>query len=162
MIRLEDIERRFAEYRRLLKEAPVEAAEWIHVATGALLLLIDDAGQERDQERVARWVRGTLGEATLQNKRERCFRFIEEALELVQALDFEKEDVLKMVEYVYSRDRGKPNQELGGAMVTALALAECVKLDAYDELHRELDRIFAKQDEVRAKHQQKIDGGFTG
>lgn len=116
---------------------------------------------EPDQERVARWVRETMDEATLQNVRERCLRFIEEALELVQALGMSREDVLMMVEFVYNRHPGLPNQELAGVMVTALALATAAKLDAFDELHRELDRIFEAQDEVRAKHLQKIEQGVA-
>lgn len=129
--------------------------------TSAKLLQAILDRHEPDQERVARWVRETMDEATLKNVRERCLRFIEEALELVQALDMSREDVLMMVEYVYARKAGAPNQELGGVMVTALALAAAAQLDAYDELHRELDRIFAAQDRVREKHRQKIEQGVA-
>lgn len=74
------------------------------------------------QNRVRRWLFECLGEEVAKNSIERNYRFLEEALELVQSCGCEKEDALKLVDYVFSRKKGDPWQEVGGVMVTLAAL----------------------------------------
>src|SRR6185312_5264384 len=71
---------------------------------------------------------------------QRSFRFLEEALELAQAVGTTREEALKLVDYVYSRPIGQVGQEIGGVMVTlagvATVCAELVNSCAEDELAR--------------------------
>lgn len=74
------------------------------------------------QMRVGRWCYKLFGSEIASNIQIRCYRFIEEALELVQSLGCTKEKALEVLNYVYSRPVGKPFQEVGGTMITLAAL----------------------------------------
>lgn len=76
------------------------------------------------QRRVADWVIAVFGLNVLYNKQERSERFIEEAIELVQACDLPKERVQVLLDRVYDRPPGVIGQEIGGVCVTLAALCE--------------------------------------
>jgi hypothetical protein len=78
------------------------------------------------QSRVGKSCRDLFGLKVANNIETRCYRFLEEALELVQALGCTREAALKLVDYVYGRPKGVLNQEIGGTMVTLAALCEAV------------------------------------
>lgn len=82
---------------------------------------------------------------------QRAFRFIEEALELVQAVGTTKEDVLRLVAYVYSRPVGNVEQEIGGVAVTlcGVAISHRVWMDVCAV--RELERCVENTEKIRAK-----------
>lgn len=70
------------------------------------------------QERVHAWVTECFGEHSAQDRTERAHRYLEESLELAQALGCTESEVMRMVRYVYSRPRGEATLEIGGVMVT--------------------------------------------
>jgi NTP pyrophosphatase (non-canonical NTP hydrolase) len=107
------------------------------------------------QEQVAPWVQACFGAEIASNVRERNHRFIEESLELVQAQGCSKEDVLKMVDYVYDRPVGDPPQEVGGVMVTLACLCLAADMDMHDAGEVELARIWTKIEQIRKKQQTK-------
>jgi hypothetical protein len=72
--------------------------------------------------RVRTWVMKTFGIAIFWDRRERARRFLEEALELVQAMELGKAEVHRLVNRVYSRPAGEVAQEIGGVGVTLHAL----------------------------------------
>jgi hypothetical protein len=111
---------------------------------------------ESFQDRVRPWLDECFGEEVARNTVERNHRFLEEALELVQSLGCTWEDARKLVDYVFSRDVGEPNQELGGVMVTlaALSLANSLSMNAAAET--ELARVWQKIDVIRAKQARKV------
>jgi hypothetical protein len=83
----------------------------------------------------------------------RVFRFIEEALELGQALGCTEEQANELVKYVFGRPVGEPHQELGGTMVTLAALAHVMPASMALAGWTELERC--NQPEVIAKIQAK-------
>lgn len=87
-----------------------------------------------------------------------AYRFAEEALELVQACGASKEDVLRLVEYVYDRSMGEPAQEVGGVMVTLAALCFCNQIDLGSAAETELERVWQKIEKIRAKQAAKPEG----
>lgn len=90
------------------------------------------------------------------NMTERSMRFLEEALELVQAIRMmDREQAHAMVDYVFDRPAGNIPQEIGGVGVTLFALCECLGMDFDEELHREMVRTLANTDKCRAKHAAK-------
>ena len=91
------------------------------------------------QSRVDVWVKQCFGETS---KTERNYRFIEEALELVQSLGTSKEEVLELVDYVFNRPSGEPWQEVGGTMTTLAALCNAHDLDMEESADRELTRMW--------------------
>ena len=117
--------------------------------------ILDRLNSNRDfQNLVANWVRDTLGGESLFDVHERCMRFGEEAIELIQAAEHvSREEMHKLVDYVYDRPVGIVEQELGGTMITLKALASGLGCNAENELKTELHRIL--DPEVTKKIQKK-------
>ena len=107
------------------------------------------------QSRVAPWILACFGPAIAADKAERNHRFLEEALELVQACGSTREEAHRLVDYVYSRPIGEIGQEVGGVMLTlaALCLAQGEDMDAAGEA--ELARVWTKIDAIREKQARK-------
>ncbi len=105
------------------------------------------------QCRVAAWMAETFGPEVSADYRERGFRFAEEALELLQANGTTKEDILTLLEYVYSRPVGVFAQEVGGTMLTLAALCEARGVPLALSADKELARC--SEPEARAKIQAK-------
>jgi hypothetical protein len=119
--------------------------------------------QPNYQQRVQQWCVQAFGLTKANDVLERQWRFIEESLELVQSLgEMTQEDCHKLVDYVFNRPPGDPNQELGGTMVTLAAMCTPLGLDMDAEGNRELDRINAKpvMDKIRAKQAAKDKAGL--
>jgi len=107
------------------------------------------------QERVQPWMIECFGEEITLNKDERNFRFCEESLELVQAGGMTKEQVLRMVDYVYGRPVGELAQEVGGVQVTLATLCTAHNIDLNGVAETELARVWTKVDKIRAKQAAK-------
>ena len=84
---------------------------------------------------------------------QRCDRFTEEAIELVQSLGYPAERAHDLVDYVYGRPVGDPHQETGGVMVTLAVLLSVANVDLHGAAWDELARII--KPEVMAKIRQK-------
>lgn len=107
------------------------------------------------QRSIARWMQLCFGKSIAADRKERCDRFIEEALELVQAGNMPKADVLMLVDYVYGRPVGDLYQEVGGVMVTLAALVDAHNLDLQDCAVLEQERVFTKVEVIRQKQLSK-------
>jgi hypothetical protein len=93
------------------------------------------------QSRVAPWMQLCFGPKISADTIERNHRFLEEALELVQACGCMREDAKQLVDYVYDRPIGERSQEVGGVMVTLAALCLAQGLDMHGAGEAELARI---------------------
>lgn len=113
------------------------------------------AGLDEFEDFVASWMVRAFGQELTDDKNERAYRFIEEAVELVQAAGLNVYQVRAMVNYVFGRPIGALPQEAGGVMVTLAAFLRAHKLNmrqvAFTELARAEDRI----DEIREKRKHK-------
>lgn len=110
------------------------------------------------QQRVLEWVKACFGASSIVNLEERNHRFIEEALELVQATGMPKDAAHQLVDYVYSRPAGEPHQEVGGVMITLAALCSAAGLAMGEDGETELRRCWRKVDVIRAKDAAKPRG----
>lgn len=111
-------EERAADLRRSADAYPARA---FNKADSILALIAasrrgDGTGGEGFQARVLPWLMECFGAEIAADRVERCDRFIEEALELAQSLEWPKERALALVEYVYGRPAGEPHQEVGGCI----------------------------------------------
>lgn len=106
---------------------------------------------------VADWCAECFGAMTADDVVERNWRFLEEALELVQSLGGSAEEAHELVDYVFGRPAGEPTQELGGTLVTLAALAAANRLSMQDSAEAELARIQqpAVMEKIRRKHASK-------
>lgn len=119
------------------------------------------AGQEGAlQSRVHEWMLECFGAEIAADKVERADRFIEEALELTQAIGYSAERAHALVDYVFGRDIGEPSQEVGGVMITLAALCNTFGLDIGRAAATELARITRPEIvlKIRAKQAAKPTG----
>lgn len=107
------------------------------------------------QPLVVSWLHQVLPEALILDQTERHYRFIEEAIELVQAGGLTKEDVLKMVDYVFDRPAGEIPQEIGGVMLTLAGLCHAHGRQLMTDANAELMRVHQVIDKVREKNRTK-------
>ena len=91
-----------------------EAAVAAAIKHASLLTL---RGYDGLQHRAREWVHACFGERIANDRTERNHRFLEEALELVQACGCTAADAHALVGYVFGRDAGTPHQEAGGVMI---------------------------------------------
>lgn len=112
------------------------------------------------QERVRGWALSCFDVDTVNDKTERAYRFLEEALELVQALGITKGEALVLLNYTFGRPAGDTLQECGGVMVTLAALCGSVGLDMEREGEAELRRVMQPEviKRIRQKQQTKPHG----
>jgi hypothetical protein len=107
------------------------------------------------QNRVRDWLYACFGKEIATDKVERNHRFLEEALELVQACGTTQEEAHKLVDYVFNRPVGEKFQEVGGVMVTLSALCNAQKLEMNEAGEAELARAWTVIEKIRAKQKAK-------
>lgn len=107
------------------------------------------------QEEVKRWCIETFGEAIATNINERCLRFIEEANELCQALGMTEEQAITIAKYVFSRPVGEPKQEVGGVMITLMALCNAADIGMDKAYATEAERCWQNMEKIRNKNLAK-------
>lgn len=101
------------------------------------------------------WLLACFGEKIANDRTERNHRFLEEALELVQATGCTRSEAHQLVDYVFNRPVGEPVQEAGGVMVTLAALCLAHDMDMHKAGDIELARIWTKVEQIRAKQAAK-------
>ncbi len=107
------------------------------------------------QQRVHPWLMECFGPAISADKQERNHRFLEEALETVQAGGCTASEAHQLVDYVFGRPVGELGQEVGGAMTTLAALCLAHGIDMHAEAEKELARVWTMVEKIRAKQAAK-------
>ena len=135
---------------------PKEAAEAIAEGLRHYVAALNPATTY--QARVQPWMLACFGPAIAADRVERNHRFLEEAIELVQACGGDRREAHQLVDYVFDRPVGEKRQEMGGVMVTLAALCLAHDLDMHEAGEAELARIWTKVEQIRAKHAAKPKG----
>mgnify|MGYP001115441428 CR=1 FL=1 len=78
------------------------------------------------QKAILTWAKTNFG-AIAYKQEERVLRFLEEAVELCQALDLPKEKITHLVDVVYNKEKGPVAKELTDVQLNLYALAEHLK-----------------------------------
>jgi hypothetical protein len=113
------------------------------------------------QFRVFGWVCACFGLRIAEDPDERNERFLEEALELVQARGMTRERAQARLDEVFGRNHvGQTFQEVGGVMVTLAALCHADRTDLITAAEAELSRVWGKVEEIRSKQRRKA-GALT-
>jgi hypothetical protein len=139
-------------------EAPQgERDLWLEVWT----VRPSDVLRDLRQKIILTWAVNTFGVNTAMNKLERERRFMEEAIELAQSSGMPKEDLIKLVDYVYDRPAGELMKEVGGTMVALQALAEYHDISVDEAERKEVARVLAKspvewKSRQNAKHEKGV------
>lgn len=107
------------------------------------------------QTDVVTWAMHCFGSDSVCDPTVRAHRFLEEALELVQATGIPKSDALRLVDYVYSRPVGELEQEVGGVMVTLATYCDALGLSMDSCAVQELNRAIINTAAIRRKAELK-------
>jgi hypothetical protein len=118
----------------------------------------DVSGLVGFQSGVDAWMDACFGATIKADVVERCDRFIEEALEFVQAAGYSAERAHALVDYTFGRPVGEINQEVGGVMVTLAAMCNTLKVNIGEAAKAELARVWTKVEQIRAKQAAKPTG----
>jgi hypothetical protein len=118
-------------------------SSWFSKQKTAIVYALDSnvMAEQTFQNRVRAWMLECFGVRVAADKIERNHRFLEEALELVQACGCTRHEAMQLVEYVFSRPLGEPIQEVGGVSVTLAALCSAHKIGLQAAGEEELSRI---------------------
>lgn len=109
-----------------------------------------------EQQEVRDWLVTCFGPKAPPDTPERARRFLEEALELVQAAGMDKGEAQRLMDYVFARPpEADLGREYGGTLTTVLALAESTGHDFYRCGIREMLRCWDNVDHIRAKYEAK-------
>lgn len=107
------------------------------------------------------WARRCFGDDHVRNLKIRSLRNLEETVELAQATGLPRETALLCVNKVYDKPVGNVDQEIGGAMMTLVVLANSIGRDPEELLEREVRRVLTKSpDHFAKRNQAKIDIGL--
>lgn len=108
------------------------------------------------------WAIRCFGRDHVFNRPMRALRLAEEAIELAQAFGVSKHTILTLVDVVYGRPPGNPEQEIGGVAMTAEVMAATFDADLDSFFNAELRRVLQKSREHFAqRNQDKVDLGLT-
>jgi hypothetical protein len=109
------------------------------------------------QQRVGDWMDKCFKRSLYSDMVERGDRFLEEAIEMLQAHDYPRERIPTLVDYVYNRPKGESAQEVGGVMITLAGFCHIAGHDMQAEGERELARINRPEvmKKIRAKQEAK-------
>ena len=119
--------------------------------------LEDNQGIIDYQAKTTEWINSTFDRHVVYDKDERNHRFLEEALELVQAGNCTKEEAHKLVDYVFSRPVGELKQEVGGVANTLACLCNAYDIDLSECAGVEYERVNTPQmrEKIRLKQANK-------
>lgn len=107
------------------------------------------------QSKVFEWARRAFGDNVVMHRPERRERFAEECLELLQASGMSKEEIQRMMEYVYNRPAGEFSQEVAGVAITLDVFAASEGVDREKVVDAEYQRIIHKTDKICKKQLEK-------
>lgn len=129
-----------------------QVAERVRALSGSVTV---QAQGRSYQARVDDWLLACFGEEIARDRMERNHRFIEEALETVQANGCTRSEAHQLVDYVFDRPAGDLHQEVGGVMNTLAALCLASGIDMAEAGEIELARVWTKVEKIRAKQAAK-------
>ena len=89
------------------------------------------------------------------NREERNHRLAEEACELLQACGYKFSELIAMAFWVYTKDPGSPEEEMGDVMSSLTALATAHGVDLNHACDMTLARNWKNIDKIREKHRNK-------
>lgn len=144
-----------AAYESLIERHALLADPSEVTADRALLSTAKAAPATPFQSRVQPWLIACFGAEIASDGKERNHRFFEEAGELVQSKGMSAKEAHQLVDYVWGRPAGEPQQEVGGVMTTLAALCLAAGMDMHEAADTELARIWTMVETIRAKQKAK-------
>lgn len=110
------------------------------------------------QRLVGTWLKMAFGPDERFKRGERAARYLEESLELAQAIGLSEGKALALVKQVYAKPPGDVRQEIGGAYTTLLAVGFACEENVGEAGYQELLRAFERIEEIRERNKLKVRG----
>lgn len=107
------------------------------------------------QIEVREWTEACFGIDIAKDLKFRSERFVEEAIELAQAVGWDYESVMSCAKHVFSKEPGNPVQEVGGTINTLCGLCDALGIDMEQAGRDELAEMWQKIEAIRAKNLAK-------
>ncbi|CCV12895.1 hypothetical protein [Mesorhizobium sp. STM 4661] len=107
------------------------------------------------QRRVTQFLVDAFPEDPVVRPKVRVYRFLEEAMELAQAMGVTRWQAFKLLWYVFGRPVGDVKQELGGTVFTLVGVANSLGTNIIREGHASVDEAYGRIDKIRAKSKTK-------
>lgn len=101
---------------------------------------------------------GRVWPKQLHDPEERALRFGEESIELVQTEGVTREQMHKLVDQVYDKPAGEPEQEVGGVLMTLSAYLAVKDIDGINAFSEEWSRVNDPSviERIQEKHFHKL------
>lgn len=107
------------------------------------------------------WAVEMFGDIAL-DRRERVLRFVEEAIELAEAMSLTSAELQRIMVRVFNRPSGNVARELGQCQVTLECLAKAIGIDLDAEATKEFQRVHGiPKDEWERRHAAKVAIGIA-
>lgn len=113
---------------------------------------------QRDfQNRVWIWFKDIFPAQKYCSFKQRSCRFFEEAIELVQSLGMKRSDCHYLIDIIFDRRKGIPQEEVGGVLVTLATLCEVCGINMMGWAEVELERISKPEiiEKIKEKQREK-------
>ena len=107
------------------------------------------------------WAKEAFGETQMYSPQIRSLRALEEIAEFAQSVGVPIEKLQLVLQTVYARPHGDPQQELGGVMMTAILLCMSCAADPDRVFMDECNRVMTKPiAHFKQRNQEKLDLGL--
>lgn len=117
--------------------------------------------RELRQEAAVQWATLAFGPDHVNSLPQRAVRFLEEAVELYQAAGGNLEMAHQLLDFMFARPVGEIEQELGGAGLTLLLVANAAGMSADAAEAKEFRRVLSKPaSEFGKRNEEKNAAGF--
>lgn len=111
--------------------------------------------------RALMWAVETFGDVAL-DRHERALRFVEESIELAEAMCLTSSELQAIIVRVYNRPSGNVPRELGQCQMTLEVLAKSIGVDLDQEATKEFQRVQdIPKDEWSRRHAAKVAIGIA-
>lgn len=104
------------------------------------------------QQKVSDWLNRCFGHSEGSDLHRRRARFIEEAIELAQAVGANRETIHAMVNRVYDRPLGEVQDEFGGVLISVSALASSLDLGLEELASSALSSVETRIEDIRKRN----------
>lgn len=142
-----------------IKHEPWYSTDAVAIEKAILGAIAGDSRSDKTfQMRAMAWATDCFGMKKATSREQRRNRFLEEALELVQACGSTKAEALQLVDYVFARPIGDQAQEAGGVTLTLALMLYVYFIDMDEAGETELARVTDKMEQIRAKEAARPEG----
>lgn len=133
------------------------AKSGVVMVTIKALSYVSQAAKFFDDIPILEWL-NRVWPSQLHDVEERAIRFVEEGLELGQALGMSRDQGHRLIDQVFDKPVGNVDQELGGTLITLSALMAVAGLDGVKAFTNEFARVNSAEiiDKIQAKHKMKL------